>query len=514
MADISGYLNNIRNAASGETVRDAIIQCLNKINSDNPTKTKPLNVTANGTYTSDTGYAYNPVTVNVPSGGSSSYTFEELEVTENGEYEPEEENVMFNKVTVEVPQFAKDLMESFTITQNGEYEALLDGYDGYAKVIVNVNEATGDGPFTVQFYDAEKRLIATETVNKYGSASCRLLDGTEIGGQYYKGWNPSPTNVTRDLKCYPIYGDYIINPGEISDSWETIVADGGAHYDIGAFKSIVFDVPATTIEHYVKEGFYYDYNGIHYIPTNAFSVAMDVVKVAEGEDGSSSTWLSTGCINPVINSVYGIPGVYGYTMGTDGNRPVYYLGNGFAQIAYKPYSIFYNQDWSNSIIREFLNSYFLYYLPLPLQTAIKQVNKSYRGINTSSGSDLTLVEKTSLDKLWVPSIKELYSQITSNVNPDKQLSGFSNRYATINSFKENTGIDYSAIYAPTYSNTGDRSFALRTAALPSDTSKGADFLVTCRNDPVIEICPAIPSNYYGGQANHYCCNWFPFGFCL
>lgn len=29
-----------------------------------------LNVTANGTYTADTGKAYNPVTVNVPTGGS------------------------------------------------------------------------------------------------------------------------------------------------------------------------------------------------------------------------------------------------------------------------------------------------------------------------------------------------------------------------------------------------------------------------------------------------------------
>ena len=128
MADISGYLNNIRSAESGETVRDSIIQCLNKINNDNPNKTKPLNVTANGTYTSETGFSYNPVTVNVPAGGASNYTFEELEVTENGEYEPEEDNTMYKKVTVNVPQLANDLApDGYTITQNGEYDPLLDG---------------------------------------------------------------------------------------------------------------------------------------------------------------------------------------------------------------------------------------------------------------------------------------------------------------------------------------------------------------------------------------------------
>lgn len=487
MADISGYLNNIRSAESGETVRDSIIQCLNKINNDNPNKTKPLNVTANGTYTSETGYSYNPVTVNVPAGGSSNYTFEELEVTENGEYKPEEDNTMYKKVTVNVPQLANDLApDGYTITQNGEYDPLLDGYDGYGKIIVNVNEATGDGPFTVQFYDINGNLIATESVAKYGKASCRLLDGTVINGQYFTGWNPNPSNVTRDLKCYPIYGDPVIDPNEIQDTWEVICQDGGAHYPLGAYKALVVNVPAraASSDEYcwdtTNDGKQYTIGGPSH---GTMQIAMHMVKVAEGEDGSSSTWLSTGVIpiHPVWTD--GQFGNYGAMAGAYLAGAVHAEGSGanYTEV---------QADWGNSLYREYLNEFLIENIPEVLGRTIKQVSKQYasyprcpvhtKNVGTNYGD--VKIYKTSLDRIWIPSVKELHSYFASK-----------NQWSTYSESEEPTGIDYSGIYMPSY----PQNHLTRTLHV---TYNGANCITQQGGDTVTMTTTNCPGA--------------PFGFCL
>ena len=83
MANISSYLNTIRTASSGESVRTAIVNALNAINRDNPVTVQGKTITANGTYTAEGGIAFNPVTVQVPTGGPDSYNFEDIEITEN-----------------------------------------------------------------------------------------------------------------------------------------------------------------------------------------------------------------------------------------------------------------------------------------------------------------------------------------------------------------------------------------------------------------------------------------------
>lgn len=374
MADISGYLNNIRSAESGETVRDSIIQCLNKINNDNPNKTKPLNVTANGTYTSETGYSYNPVTVNVPAGGSSNYTFEELEVTENGEYEPEEDNTMYKKVTVNVPQLANDLApDGYTITQNGEYDPLLDGYDGYGKIIVNVNEATGDGPFTVQFYDKvvtdpTAKVINTQTVNKNGNAD---FGGpaypVDPSGKPFVGWNPNPINVTRDLKCYPVFSEHQMMPGEISDSWETICAKAGAGYPIGSYKDLYFSATFTVAELAAV-------GATGYSTDQTITFEVEAIKVAEGENNTISTWITTPS-----------------TLSFDYNK----------------WSIDKNADrqldWEHCNFRKWLQLLHTKFSPIFLQ-CIKPVYKySQNSIATQPPYSIL----TTQDYLWVPSVKEM-----------------------------------------------------------------------------------------------------------
>lgn len=445
MADISGYLNNIKSAESGETVRDSIIQCLNKINNDNPTTIKPLNVTANGTYSSETGFAYNPVTVNVPSGGASSYTFEELQVTENGEYEPEEENKMYNKVTVNVPQFAKDLApDGFTITQNGEYDPLLDGYDGYGKIIVKVNEQTGEGPFTVQFYDATgTTVIQTTQVNKYGSASCTVYDGASYQGQVFKGWNPTPTSVTRDLKCYPQFGDVIIDPGEITDTWEQICAVRGAGYAIGKYKTLYFFVPG--IDTSTPEGcakvpsmIFHDKemwpcagpNNYRALQIADTTVVCQMMKVAEGEDGTTSTWLCKNAtfVNNVTGAMAGGSNQYTW-MEVPGRNDA---SAGKVSTA---------TDWLNSTARLLLNNNFINAMPACLQATIKPVTKVSRCRVDYNNRESGVIFKTSSERIWLPSLKEMETFLHDTVGDQPTTGTSKEAWQTI---IEPSGIDYTA----------------------------------------------------------------------
>ena len=423
MADISSYLDNIRRAESGETVRDSIINCLSSINNDQPIKTKPLDVTENGTYSSN-GYAYSPVTVHVA--GSSSYKFKELEVTENGEYEPEK-GEMFNKVVVDV-DMEKDIMKDpLVINQNGEWDALQDGYYGYSKVVVNVTEATGNGPFTVNFFDSNGTVIATQSVPKYGNANCTLLDGTTKDGLYFNGWNPSPTNVTRDLDCKPSYGDYIIDPGQIQDTWDVVCANGGSKYPIGAYKVLTISPPPASPD-FVYVGYDYSEGSIFKVPDGC-SFTARMVKVAQGESGSSSTWISNAticvpstCLAYEGNGHYRTQNMYS-CMTLDGDGCSYWSRS-------IPYT-----DWGNCFMRWWLNNVVITNFPESLQRNIKTVQKWYTGhtnAGTKNGGNV-LLEKSSLDRIWVPSIKEFKTKFQS-------YSAYAG--SAFETYTEGNGIDY------------------------------------------------------------------------
>ena len=82
MAETKNYADIIRSANSGETVRDAIIRCMQEINADAAVKAKNLLITTteNKTYRAGTGYAFKNVTVNIDQEGESdpnkTYRFE------------------------------------------------------------------------------------------------------------------------------------------------------------------------------------------------------------------------------------------------------------------------------------------------------------------------------------------------------------------------------------------------------------------------------------------------------
>ena len=357
---------------------------------------------------------------------------------------------------------------------------LISGY-----MLINKSIPSTGGPYTVRFYDEDGVLIQTDTnVPQYGRASCTLLDGTFNDDlEYFKGWNPAPDSVTRDMDCYPVYGDYIISHEEIHDSWETICADNGAHYPLGAYKQLIFVPSITSGEGYnFYKNTYWTY-GTEDRPCNPIS--MHMVKVAEGEDGSTSTWISSGVMR--MNGLLGNSDLFNNIFGT-------------RFISYARPSIGY-VDWDTSFGKKYLNEVFIQELPASIQRSIKQVTKYHRGymdIDTN-----TLVERGTLNKIWVPSMKEFETFL-------KDKTGWS----SVESLCEIGGIDYSKVYTPTYltnsGNSGD--IALRTAAPGFSTgSKIAGSFVNFNdNDDVVSTAYARSSGTNLQLYGYYC----PFGFCL
>lgn len=405
---------------------------------------------------------------------------------EAGTFKPEDFNCDgFGEVTIDIPADVKPK----TITENGEFYAADDGCLGYSKVTVAVPAGGGGGPYTVRFFgdDYETILKTDANVPYRGSASCTDLDGTVLNGLYFKGWNPSPTNVTGDMNCYPVRGDYVIDPNEIRDDWETICADGGAHYDLGAYKSLVLTIPEHTFDVVRKSPTDTEYDWS--IPIPQQTIAMHMVKVAEGEDGSSSSWISTGTI---LNKIQ-------------------YL-NSFSMSFLKTEMAF---DWANIPLREWLNNVFLRQLPLPLQDTIKQVNKSYIGATNyyAGAKSNAIVEKTSLDKIWVPSTKELYTRLTAYPN----FGGVHNNggWYSLSSYTETNGIDYSAIYVPTYTMYNNAGYFLRSCIYDNTYGAGG-------NDRGTSIGALLGTSNYDNYAPGFQLKEFsgisyggvPFGFCL
>ena len=401
-------------------------------------------------------------------------TLKELKVTANGTYKAEDKNCDgFDKVKVET---SADVLPQKTITTNGEYDAMQDdGRVGYAHVTVNV-PGGGGGPFTVLFLDDEGNVLKKQENVPYGGyASCTALDGTILNGLYFKGWNPVPKNVQFNMTCRPVRGDYVITPGEIADDWETIVADGGAHYPLGAYKPLVINVPAHlgfqhVITAQVRQGEFIQNMAYGYVSgwpdISAVNIACHMVKVAEGEDGSTSSWISDGLIN--INNI---------NLGGTDYRP---LGGEYGVQTIRA-------DWLNSPVRKWMNEDLYNALPLPLKNAIVSVNKTSKALDSSPagtwaaiGAPSQLVDKTSIDEIWVPSLKEYHSYTATQQGSLAQC-------------EELSGIDYSAVFVPAYSGND---MCMRTLGAYSGYQ------------------PKQITVEYAGGVNFDEWNYAQFGFCL
>lgn len=433
MAVISSYLKTIETAESGESVRDAISNALEEINNDNPVSVKPLNVTANGTYTGEQGMAYNPVTVNVEGGGSSVINFNTLKATENGYYEAAS-GTAYSGVQVDVPQNTAELGEKI-IEADGTFNASDDGLDGYSKVVVITGQSHG-GPYTVRFYNGDQLLQVVGNVPYGGGATYSGALPTS-SGMTFIGWQPSPTNVTSDMDCYARFVD---PSGEstITDTWAQIaknVQSNPSYYPLNSTKLMEFPVGV-------------DYYGNKFVPGVA-TVRLIGIGVDELEGGAgyaNTTWFLD---NVLTNN----------------------LCFDKRDISEDPT----NWHWGDSQIRDYLNNYFLNNLfPQELVPYLKPVIKYTRSLNEIT--ETVMPNFPTVDKLWLPSYYELVGEdydtmeTIGNAKYAKPLNNITFRYT----YGTTTRRDYwLRSYNATYGDSSGSYRQYRYASSSIDGSIGA-----------------------------------------
>lgn len=409
MANISSYLNTIRTATSGESVRTAIANALTAINQDNPVTVQGKTITANGTYTAEGGIAFNPVTVQVPDGGAKDYNFIDIEIVENGEYpkaEDKAKNTYYDKVTVAVPQFANDLMEERKITKNGEYEALLDGYDGYAKVVVDVSGVDTD-TFTCTFVDENGTPLRTvPNIPSGGWCSDNGLRPVSASGKAFQGWNPAPNDIRYNIICRPTYYEPQQAVGEITDDWATIVANKGEPYPIGAYKTLPLIITGNELLTPSPDSYFEPGDGTIVSPIAANMTQPIMMKVANGEDVSTSSWIS-------INA--GVPDFIASIFQRNISMDQYYWDSFSWFSGYRHHHNWIITEetgkrfgWPTCMMRYYLNNDFLSCFPDYIRQALVPVIKKTGTVYVDGGGTPTNDHFTeTLDTIWVPSVREI-----------------------------------------------------------------------------------------------------------
>ena len=263
MANIDEELKIIKGSPDGsvggrgEDVRAAIISAINKIIQEREYPPTTLLVNTNG---EKTGGPWNKVIVNV-SGGLDTKNIDNCgTITENDYYDLKKLKklgLIDNPNCIGVDGFLVNVNQKtgeygeITITENGVYDPLLDGYDGYSKVYVNVLGGEIKDYYTVRFFDGT-RMLEAKSVQRGTNA---IYTGTtRLSGTNFTGWNPSPVSVSRDMDCYAVYADgasslLIDRYSEtIPDSWAQIVEKIGTRpYGEGSTKNLLLTTPAGNI---------------------------------------------------------------------------------------------------------------------------------------------------------------------------------------------------------------------------------------------------------------------------
>ena len=390
MADISGYLQNIRNGARGEDVRDSIINALDKINKDNPSIIRPLNVTANGTYAGEGGIVYNPVTVNVPEGASQALSLTDINITENGEFTPDD-GCAYRNITVEVPQYVNEIMvdEKVVYLEEGEkvYYALDDGYDGYSAVhVMSSAGGGGAGTFTVRFMSADGGTLLGEVAGVPFGGGAVFRGATPVSsGMRFVGWSPNPLRVTYDMEVRARFENMSWADTEIADDWVTIARNFQENpdaYQVGQWKLLELN------------GFTDDFNYTHPSYGLIMRLVAKGVDPLEGENGyAPSTWLSTSLIQ---------------LQGDVNNKNE---GGDILDTNYSPHVGW--KRWTNipghanpMSLRVFLATDFTQHaFPQDLLPHIKRVIKYSRTFDENIKAEVT--SDPSIDWFWAPSSREL-----------------------------------------------------------------------------------------------------------
>lgn len=228
-------------------------------------------------------------------------------------------------------------------------------------------------------------ILRSTTLCPLGSAFSAVFSGTKIGvgeGAIYVPSNlvdtyKSATNWSAASGQIYALEDYPVTDfSTIKDDWDTIITklgNGTANYVVGDTKTMNYDGTPVFMQ----------------------LVALDADDLADNSGKAKSTWISKPILEMrAMNSQQKtVDGTTSWTVG----------------------------GWANTDLRAYLSSDVMNKLPANIRSAIKEVNKTYR---VKSPTDTTL---TAVDKLWIPSYKEV---------------GFTNA-----SYVESDGVAYSGVFS-------------------------------------------------------------------
>lgn len=343
MADITGYLKIISEANSGESVRDAIINCMRTINDDAAIKCTSLVITSadNITYKPGTGKAFRSVTVNIDGSGSSdpesTKTYEQLEITEateNQTFPPEgHEGVAYNKVVVNIDweavlshsdDFEEESHMQFVETDPTTGKKYWDpvmwaGKKYTARVWIDTDlglpdypggggSGTPGAPCNINFYRKDTGDLIESTIGTYGTPLSYSFT-SEWAKNNSVIWSPDPfMGVTSNpMNCYGEVSTSVYSKGETTtDSWEVICSKQGKGYPVGTVKNLVLNGSPYDESHgdgWIHEAVLrsktYNRTGgtpvspatYTYTAKDAIGKTFKMIKIADEADGTNSTWM-------------------------------------------------------------------------------------------------------------------------------------------------------------------------------------------------------------------------------
>lgn len=256
------------------------------------------------------------------------------------------------------------IMSELSITENNDYIASESGVEGWSSVSVHVEapQISAGTMFTVRFKEkADSADILGEVqVAPYGTARFDVTPNPPASNLIFAGWEPPPTRVIEDMDVVARFKTKkAASNTEIDADWTTIIACRGADYDVGQYKTWEMGT----------------------VGGNNYGT-MIFQKVAEGEDGTTSTWLS--------KTVTNVGGSIGH-------------------------------NWAISNKRTFWNTTFFDDLPnmdygQEFLSAIMPVRKKSV---VFWGQELSLIESTveveTIDRMWVPSAAEMWGGVPANI---------------------------------------------------------------------------------------------------
>lgn len=309
---------------------------------------------------------------------------------------------------------------TLNITSNGSYSASAEGMDGFSSVTVNVTDSgsgsggsggSGSGggdsgygeeenlpTYTVTFTNPDDPDFENVEVEvKYGGeAEYTGVTPTKEGNYKFVKWDPVPIHVEADMTCKPVFHNL---DAEIEDSWITICENKGADYEIGEYKKLPLGAVRWLIQYNMGGQYIDDRVKKDSEPYRTVYVVMQ--KIAENEDGTTSTWLAKG---PIRSSDLAVAYPMRVIKDEDYEKGGIVNSNGSGRVYNDPtrYPII---NWSTSDLRKWLQSDVFKKIPEPIRSSIKKVHKASSGKNANEEATLTGIETT--DTLWIPAYSEI-----------------------------------------------------------------------------------------------------------